>query len=463
MRSVAPNRITTWKAFASAIALTLSAGGCGPESHEDSAPDETGVEQMALSVTARRADDFIDSVGVNTHLGYTNRAYGAYSTIIKPRLQELGIRHVRDSAKTGANDTRDSLYYQRCRDLAAIGIRFNLITDMPTSRNSGTNYALLDDIYGWCDNAVVSFEGHNEPELDEGVSDWVPVIRTAQRTLFETVKGNATIKHLRVIGPSILKEAAANSLGDLSAYMDQGNLHNYYGGRNPESAGWGNNGFGSVTWQFKYVASPVSGTKPVTSTETGWHNALNTTDEHKPTPEKIVGRYMPRLMLWHFLKGMGRTYPYELIDELPNAELNQHEFNFGLLRNDGTPKPAFTALKNMLGLLKDPGASFTPGSLDYTLTASNMGDVRNVLLQKRDGTFYLALWLGKPSWDPNAKTEITVPGRAVTLTLPTTIKTATVYTLSDTGDMTSTKKTVAGSLALTLTDRVMFLAIKPGI
>ncbi|HEX8539002.1 MAG TPA: hypothetical protein VF664_16145, partial [Cystobacter sp.] len=96
MRSSALHRIVTWKAAASAAALTLAAGGCGPESLEDTAPQETGVEQAAVSVTARSADAFVDSVGVNIHLHYTDKVYAqAYSTIIKPRLQELGIRHVR--------------------------------------------------------------------------------------------------------------------------------------------------------------------------------------------------------------------------------------------------------------------------------------------------------------------------------------------------------------------------------
>ena len=45
----------------------------------------------------------------------------------------------------------------------------------------------------------------------------------------------------------------------------------------------------------------------------------------------------------HFRAGIPRTYAYELIDEKPDAALTDPEQHFGLLRNDFSEKPAFTA------------------------------------------------------------------------------------------------------------------------
>jgi hypothetical protein len=45
---------------------------------------------------ARPADAFVDFVGVNTHLGYSDTTYVDYEGILKPRLLELGVRHIRD-------------------------------------------------------------------------------------------------------------------------------------------------------------------------------------------------------------------------------------------------------------------------------------------------------------------------------------------------------------------------------
>ncbi len=76
--------------------------------------------------------------------------------------------------------------------------------------------------------------------------------------------------------------------------------------------------------------------------------------------------------------------------------------NFGLLRNDGSEKPAYKALKNLLNLLKDPGSSFTPGSLDYVL-GGDTENVRHTLLQKADGKFYLILWQEVSGYNVDSK------------------------------------------------------------
>jgi hypothetical protein len=234
--------------------------------------------------------------------------------------------------------------------------------------------------------------------------------------LYETVKGNSSLSRFPVAGPSIVRNQ--DQLGDISAYLDYGNTHFYIGGDHP-----GRTGEFSLE-QFLKRASINSGSKPVMATEFGYNNALNSTTGIKSAPEKASGKYVPRSYLLQFNRGLTRVYNYELIDQ--GTDLADAEQNFGLLRNDGSPKPAFIALKNLIGLLKDPGPSFSAGSLSYTLSGAT-SNVQRTLLQKRDGRFYLILWIEKPCYKPKTKELITVPSQQVTLNLNTSISKAVTY------------------------------------
>jgi len=160
------------------------------------------------------------------------------------------------------------------------------------------------------------------------------------------------------------------------------------------------------------------------SYDNGYHNATNTTSGNLGVSEEVAGRYIPRLLLEQFNYGIPRTWGYELIDTYNNP--NDLEANFGLLRNDGSEKPAYVALKNLLGLLKDPGSNFTAKTLDYALSGDTT-NIHHTLLQKRDGKFYLILWQEVSSFDLQTKTGISVPSQPLTLTLNTIISQAAIY------------------------------------
>ena len=117
-------------------------------------------------VRAAPADAFIDTMGINTHLHYQGTVYDErYEDLIKPKLLELGVRHVRDGAYTYEEADRNTFFYERLRELGAAGVRFNLITSLETPYNEATDYSKLDDIVSWTDGAVESFEGINEPDI----------------------------------------------------------------------------------------------------------------------------------------------------------------------------------------------------------------------------------------------------------------------------------------------------------
>ena len=402
------------------------------------------------SVQARSAAEFIDTIGVNTHLHYQDRVYyQRYEDLIKPKLLELGVRHVRDGVYTYEGVGPDTFYYQRLRELSAAGIRFNLITTFDTRYQTATDYTKLTDIVTWTDGAVVSFEGVNEPDL-QGVPGWVALTRAAQKNLYTTLSNAGA--PVAVLGPSPVWEKDA--LGDVSSFLDYGSVHPYPGGKMPTGSE-----YEQSTEAVLSNATVNSDGKPIMITETGYHNALHSDSDHLPTSEAATAKYLPRLLLEHFNRGIVRTYLYEFIDGTPEGKLTDPEASFGLLRNDGTEKPAYKALRNLIALLDDP-APGEPGTLSFELD-SDTDDVHHTLLQKSDGTFYLALWLEKPSWDRHARKDISVPAQNVTLSLGAVPQGTTLHTLDGAGQMTGRGVSFQDNmLELTVTDSVSVLELR---
>jgi hypothetical protein len=454
-----PRDVTAWRQRRALLAAALVAAYL------------TCVAAPAIAAEpARPSDDFVDSVGVNLHLGYEGTVYdSAFERVVEPALIASGIRHVRDGVYTAPGAGAHDFFYQRCRALAAAGIRFNLITAMKTIRSDPTDYARLPDVYQWCDGAVEAFEGVNEPDLQaipDGYPDWRTQTIESQRALYQAVKGSSLISGLAVLGPSIVRSPA--EVGDLSRYLDYGNWHPYPGGECPAC--------GDVYGQSLDTYLPAyrnpSGAKPMILTETGYHNAIRApAGGHRPVSERAAGRYIPRLALEHFNRGFRRSYLYELIDLAPDPGQASIEANFGLLRNDGTPKPAYRALSSLLQLLSDPGPAFEPGALEYSLRGAS-NDVHHTLLRKRDGRWFLVLWLERSSYDTgarpnapddiNARRDLPMADRQVTLKFGASIGAATIHRLDDAGTLSSSATPISrGEVDVAVSDRVTVAELRP--
>ena len=171
------------------------------------------------------------------------------------------------------------------------------------------------------------------------------------------------------------------------------NGHMYPGGYKPSN---------EVSQITTAIRGSVPATKPLITTEAGYHNALNTTNGHLPVPEDVAGVYTPRVLLEHYLRGDKRVYTYELLDEFDDPALTNPEAHFGLLHRDFTPKPAYTAMKNLLGLLSDPGPAFTPQALPIKVTGFP-SDGKYVVTQKRNGQYVVLLWRDVSDLRPGAQ------------------------------------------------------------
>lgn len=359
-----------------------------------------GRAAAAPAAAAKPADSFVDSIGVNTHTAYDWTAYGSGFDLVKQRLSELGVRHIREVLVREKPEQ-----YQRLNDLAAMGVRSTLVLGDPANGSEGLS-ELVSTASSELAGSLDALEGPNEFD-SRGGSGWAPRLAAYQQQLYAEVKADPALSGVPVVGPSILHRSSQEELGDISGSLDYGNIHPYPFGAPPES---------NIDSQLAKAALN-SGGKPVMATESGYNTALNSQEEHPPVSEDAMATYMPRLFLSYFERGIARTFSYELVDEKPNADLSEQEEHFGLLKNDFSEKPAFNALRNLIEILEDPGPGFAPSSLAYSIGGATT-DLHQVLLQKRDGSYYLALWRGSSVWDEAQRAPIAAPAEPVELELP---------------------------------------------
>jgi hypothetical protein len=343
------------------LALLVGLSGCG---------DDGG--RRAVS-----ADRFVNSIGVNVHMSYSDTAYANVAEV-RRALAELGIRHVRDGVVLGRDDQ-----YKALSTLAGDGVHADLILGNPGKRLSSDTLAaqlatLKRDLVG----VAESVEGPNEYDAS-GDPDFARSLRRYQLELFQRVRDDPGLHGLAVIGPSLIDVGKWTAVGDLGAALDMGNIHPYPGGRPPTP---------SLLSDQLAAIRPSSRSKPVVATETGYHNAM------LPPPGQQAG--------------VSRTFLYELADEKPEPAGRDPEQHFGLVRSNFSRKPAFSSLRNMITLLKDPGPGFEPGSLDFSVKAGQ--PISRLLLEKRDGRFYLVLWRADAAtWSIEQKLDLRPPPAAV--------------------------------------------------
>ncbi len=391
---------------------------------------------------AQSADSFVNSIGVNTHTYYTNTAYGQFG-LVKQRLEELGVRHIREYLEPNRLDQ-----YKALNELAGVGIKSDLILGDPPGGATGLN-TLTSTLKTKVPNAVDTVEGSNEFDLS-GTPNWASSLTEYQRRLYNTIKSDPSLSSLPVVGPSMGHSSDTSQMGNISSLLDYGNIHSYPGGYGPE---------GNLTSQLG-LGAQMSGTKPVMATETGYHNALNTSNGHLPTSEVATAVYMPRLFLEYFRRGVARTYSYELVDEWPDPGLSESESHFGLLRNDFSKKPAFVAMHNLIQILEDPGPSFTPEALDYTLSG-NQENLHQVLLQKRDGSYYLALWRATSVWDPVNRTALSPTSAQVNVTVNRSLSSAQQFEPNASSAPLASFSDPNGPLGVRVGPQVVILKLSP--
>ncbi len=388
---------------------------------------------LGSSELASSAARFVDSVGVNTHITYTDTEYGNSALLIN-ELQRLGVKHVRDGLGAAINPVAQAL--------GAAGIRLVLNMGKPPYSGSTMAKAVAANTNGGS-KYIEAWEGENEQDVNDPtwVTDWNPT--------FAALKA-ANTTGTPVWGPPLAFASNAAKLTPVQATY--GTFHPYPGGQNP-----------SVLYPSQTaLIQPLFPGDPLIATESGYHNAFADHSDQPAIDYATGAKYFPRLLLESFNAGLYRTYLYELFDEvstwntaLQETTKSNEQCHWGLVDANGVEKPGFTAIRNLLTILNSGDAETgSPTSLSYTL--SNSTNIHHLLVQKSTTVFCLILWQNVSSWNQTTQTEITNAPQKVMLT----VNGATVTTYQPSVSALGTPQTMTGnSVALGIPDEALIAEI----
>lgn len=373
--------------------------GCG-----DSGDISVGGNRLLppASVLARPADAFVGQLGVNTHFGYPESLYATQrDAIVLPALAELGVRHVRENVTS------------------------RIASDFPPGELSALlvfRGAPIDEAVAWAKtlgNRLSAVEGPSDTDYAQdqfsyGGERFPQGTAAYQRALFEAVQSDPSLSDVPVVFPTVYTASNAVLLGALGSGTHC-NVHaRRLLGETPSD---------DADLLLREAPVICGDVVPTFATSVSY-STLESAEGG--VSELVAAKYLLRSALEYFKRGVDRFYVYELIDERPDPDGLTLDLHRGLLRADGSRKPAFNALANLNDLLSDPGPVFEPAGLAYGLTGQSDA-VHQLLLQSRNGDFHLLLWQEVPSWNAATMQPLPVPEVSVELAFERSVRAVNVF------------------------------------
>ena len=385
-------------------------------------------------------------------MSYLDTPYNNWPRVLAA-IETLGVHHVRD----GLPAEPELLKHHRDLGAASIGCTCGFGVDRPLTPDSIVQNAhLATDVEALeaaneCDSGTNCGGGGQQGIAH--VKAFLPILTEAGKRL-----------GVPVIGPSFIRAEGYAAAGNLAPAITENNLHIYFGGRYPGTPGWGGgeaqgHRYGSIPWWLDQ-ANGSTPHLPAVITETGYV-AFPVQHHNGHIPESIEAAYIPRVLLLSWAQGIHHTFLYELLDEFPDT-------GYGLLRHDLTEKPAYTAVKNLLGLLKDAHPLAAPGRLSFALAPAASAAAadpatapRHLLLQKGDGSFYLIVWLEQSGYDAENNISTPVSPQQFTLALDPNNHLADTSLFDNTGSLQTKPANGTVSLTSPITDYLTIFHIVP--
>ncbi len=374
------------------------------------------------ALPARPAEGLVDLIGVGTWLAMPGSVEDRrFDDLMLPRLAELGVRHLRDIARLPGGVGEHAAQRERWRLLAAAGIDAMWVVQDPDPQ-TGT-LAQLADLGGGCVRIV---SGPDEPDRLRPDLDHA-ALRRGLVQLHAAVQAGAP--GVQVCGTVFADSRRIGQVGDCADVVDFAGMKHMLASRHPETTGWGDGGYGSLPWALAQAGRQAPG-RPIILARAGYHAALTGNDGHLGTPEDVIALYLPRLVLAYADAGVHRAYLADLIDREESGIAGA----WGLLRSDGTPKPAFHALRGFINVFSgsDAGADVA-AVVDPLMSVSAESSLRRQLFRRRDGTSLLAMWLPEPVYDPTSGVRLMPGTRRATVGFDPRIATITAHVFDGEG------------------------------
>ena len=445
---------------------------------------------QTTTATALRTADYLDDIGVNTHVNNYAGGVGAYGypytdagnapggasvttsngtttnvSEIVMGLKYTGIRLIRDGFSYGEVIGRMQAIQMSIPNLQVISITTDQGGSVPSSfTNAAGPY--------W--SSVVAFEGLNEARDNftnnnvngyppyKGLTDtpglcaWQIDLATAVRAA--NTSHGTNIPLLTASSASPYQPAEMTQIAGCVAASDASNGHSYTDMHPPTAV---------KNQDLPSERSDSSAGNPNWVTEVG----PLTNIYHPRGGDQISAAKRELEILLSFKRlGVVRTILYELVEDPyndPNPAIGSQntEYHFGIFAYDWTPKAGAIALHNQFALLNDTAATartFAPASLTYTI-ANAPATTYSLLMQKSDGTWVLAIWPEPETWNAsngsNAGTPINNPTTTATVTVPSMTAISLVDPFGNGTASTTTALAAGTTAAVPLSDHPIFLVM----
>ncbi len=422
------------------------------------------MSSVSAQTVAIKANDFLNSIGVSTHI-----SQGADNpTNVSTALTYCGIRNIRDDGSTNIATLQKFIsVHNKC------GAKVCLLPINGNIASSISEYVILANA-----GALLAAEGPNEPnnwpvtyngKTSSGTTS-LPIAEF-QKDLYAAVKSNSKLAGIPVFHSSESGGSEPDNCGlqfltipsgtnclmpDGTIYADYANTHNYVCGTDAkrgieDNQAWNAENptlnshwdglyveYGHTWWGAGFDGYTPSQllTLPRVTTETGW-----VTQGTNAITEDQQGKLFLNLYLAAYKRGWSYTFIYMLHDDA-------NQGYWGFVRTDYSYKPSATFLHNMTTILADSTSSFIPDSVNYSFSRKPI-TVHDMLMQKSDGTFELAVWSEKASGTNSLTVELGATYSSVKLYDPT-LGTDPVQSLNN-----------VSSVPLTLSDHPVIIEISP--
>jgi hypothetical protein len=393
-----------------------------------------------IEVQAIPAKRFVESMGVNLHMEYTDSGYADVAAV-QTDLAYLGIKFVRDNIPEitwgPAGQGVAAIHAVASRD-----IKFNICVRSPDLSYDLNQLLALETFHP---GMIASVEGPNEinnsPFSYQGLQGQSAADQF-QKDLFRSVRTTAKLRTLpvyyftggqQVTGPSLTGQA------------DFANAHPYPRSGEPPRH-W-------LIGDFQNDYTNL-GSIPKVITETGYYTLPSSSDwggvDDVTQAKLLLTTYFAAAQL-----GIYRTYVYQLLDayaDSTGADIDKH---FGFFDVDNVAKPSAVAIHNLTRYLNDSETGIQR-SLRYTLTGLPSTGY-SLLLSKSDDSFVLAVWNEVQVWDESRKEPVQSPSITAQLCLP---RRATLQTFDPLTRATETIAKTAICSAINVADHPTLISIK---
>jgi hypothetical protein len=394
------------------------------------------------NVASMSAYQFTESIGVNTHLAYTDGKYANADRVLQD-LQYLGISHVRDGLPASLPGRVPGDGLGAWDLLASAGIRFDVL--VPWNVDLSAEMRQIQAVLRHHPKMITAVEGPNE------INNWEVKFqgkggeegaRAFQQELYREVHSEPSLKGLPVY---YLTGGKSIDLATHPRLADYENAHPYpHLGQQP--AGW-------LARDFQQYFTP-SRPIPKVITETGYYTVPESRD-WGGVDAKTQAKLLLNLYFDAAEQGVSRTFIYQLLDPYPDPEGKSADSNLGFFFLDNRPKPSATLTHDLMQFLADRPCSLKP----MAFSINRMPETGHKLeLLKADGTVIIALWNEVPVWDTNTSKPLNTTSVDVQIKLNGRGRAQWVDLLSGKRESLMIQD---GSLSVSIPDHVIFVVLPP--